>query len=106
MAYIEQHGFDPRKLVSSVSYVCSNCGSHLRGEDVIVCPNCCEIFTGTSWIPPRDIREAMQKSYPVKASPGKTSNKFKCPNCSTEVNPTNNYCANCGQHLVFASVAK
>lgn len=39
MAYIVRHGFNPKKLRSTISCTCSNCDNHVCVDDKY-CKNC------------------------------------------------------------------
>lgn len=60
------HGFDPRKMVSTVSYTCSACNKHC-GRDDKECPYCHAEFVDHIWNPPTDIKEALDKQRPHSA---------------------------------------
>lgn len=57
------NGFDPRKMVSTVSYTCSACNKHC-GRDDKECPYCHAEFVDHIWNPPADIKEALDKQRP------------------------------------------
>lgn len=92
------HGFDPRKMVSTVSYTCSACNKHC-GRDDKECPYCHAEFVDHIWNPPADIKEAMDKQRPqavIVVGVGKSKVEL-CPGCGEEV--CAEYCESCGQRL-------
>lgn len=92
------HGFDPRKMVSTVSYTCSACNKHC-GRDDKECPYCHAEFVDHIWNPPADIKEAMDKQRPqavIVVGVGKSKVEL-CPGCGEEVYAE--YCESCGQRL-------
>lgn len=104
MAKVVALGFDPRKHVSTVSHVCSDCGTHLdihadaEGtlKEKVTCSGCGAeiVIDEIVWKMPSDIEQAMSKQTPVKAD------KKKCPVCKTNLgNVKPNYCRNCGQRI-------
>ena len=119
-------GFDPRKPISTVSYICSKCKSHVNttktydnGEieelDIVVCENCKTELLGKyyyEWKPPKDIELALKKQVPRKISRSTDKHAIdnitfdvtvdKCPNChKVIVHLGANYCPNCGQRLEY-----
>ena len=97
------HGFDPRKIVSTVSFTCSACGQHC-GRDDEQCPHCHAEFVDTIWSPPADIREALDKQKPMAVKLVKVGGiDFEvCPRCNEEV--YEQWCEHCGQHLDWRDV--
>ena len=80
------HGFDPRKMVSTVSYTCSACNKHC-GRDEKECPYCHAEFVDHIWNPPADIKEAMDKQRPqavIVVGVGKSKVEL-CPGCGEAV---------------------
>ena len=97
------HGFDPRKMVSTVSFTCTACGQHC-GEDDTECPHCHAEFVDTVWNPPADIKEALDKQRPqavIVVGVGKSKVEL-CPGCGEEVYAE--YCESCGQRLDWSYV--
>ena len=109
-------GFDPRKAVNSVSYICSECHSHITPTDEktgqmldkVVCADCeKELACGfdIEWQIPKDIAEAMGKQKPMKlVRPLKFSMiepYVVCPKCGyqSQLLLTYNYCPMCGQKV-------
>lgn len=111
-------GFDPRKAVNSVSYICSECHSHITPTDEktgqmldkVVCADCeKELACGfdMEWQMPKDIAEAMDKQKPMKLDrPLKHSHSGYepyaiCPKCGyrSYLLLKCNYCPDCGQRL-------
>lgn len=79
------HGFDPRKMVSTVSYTCSACNKHC-GRDDKECPYCHAEFVDHIWNPPADIKEAMDKQRPqavMVVGVGKSKVEL-CPRCGVD----------------------
>lgn len=98
------HGFDPRKIVSTVSYTCSACGQHCGENDEWGCPHCHAKFVDHIWNPPADIKEAMDKQRPqavIVVGVGKSKVEL-CPGCGEEVYAE--YCESCGQRLDWSYV--
>lgn len=87
------HGFDPRKIVSTVSYTCSACNKHC-GRDDKERPYCHAEFVDHIWNPPADIKEAMEKQIAWAVIP---ENGFACPRCGELTSEA--YCGNCVQRL-------
>lgn len=93
------HGFDPRKIVSTVSYTCSACGQYCGENDEWGCPHCHAKFVDHIWNPPADIKEALEKQRPqavIVVGVGKSKVEL-CPGCREEVYAE--YCESCGQRL-------
>lgn len=92
------HGFDPRKMVSTVSYTCSACNKHC-GRDDKECPYCHAEFVDHIWNPPTDIKEALDKQRlqaVMVVGVGKSKVEL-CPRCGEEV--CAECCESCGQRL-------
>lgn len=94
------HGFDPRKMVSTVSFTCTACGQHC-GEDDTECPHCHAEFVDTVWNPPADIKEALekQKATKVVADEEYPLSRYRCPSCNNALLMYLPHCAYCGQKL-------
>lgn len=113
--HVVQIGFDPRKPVSSVSFVCSECGKHVtppENYESVQCENCGAILDGMEWEPPKDIRQALEKQKPLlvyntseslmkHAVFGYHIKSGQCSFCHYPVNTGHNpnFCPNCGQRL-------
>lgn len=93
------HGFDPRRMVNTVSFTCSFCGQHCGENDERECPHCHAEFIDYEWKMPADIKEAMEKQRPqavIVVGVGKSKVEL-CPGCGEEVYAE--YCESCGQRL-------
>lgn len=125
--HVVQIGFDPRKPISTVSHICSECGSHvniyehypngnIEELDTVMCDNCSTLLSAkydTEWKPPKDIEEALKKQKPRKVSikviPSEehcevysdTNIVYKCPHCHKQLacSVEIKHCYNCGQKL-------
>lgn len=93
------HGFDPRRMVNTVSFTCSFCGQHCGENDERECPHCHAEFIDYEWKMPADIKEAMEKQIAWAVIP---ENGFACPRCGEFTSEA--YCGNCGQRLDWSYV--
>lgn len=98
------HGFDPRKMVSTVSFTCTACRQHCSRDDE-QCPHCHAEFVDTIWNPPADIKEALEKQKPMAVvNTGEGPSPYRCPHCSAGLLMYIPHCAYCGQHLDWRDV--
>lgn len=108
-------GFDPRKIVSTSSFACSECGKHVtpsENYESVQCEHCGAILDGMEWEPPKDIREALEKQKPMPVRNIHWMEKEglcgdyevqigRCPRCKKDLDGDipGWYCPHCGQRL-------
>lgn len=99
------HGFDPRKVASTVSFTCSACGQHC-GENDGECPYCHAEFVDHEWNPPADIKGALEKQKPMQVKNIEYDHHEycrvgDCRRCGGVVYDDGyaEYCPACGQRL-------